>query len=107
MSDVGKQYGEQLAEATIGVVGGKVSPKIMSNVVNSKLFNINYGWGIKRGNFEFLYQEPNVKGGTFISYESTTSKWRISWDTAHSFRFHKGFGAEGRWHRDFLVIRPK
>ena len=84
----------------VSAIGNKVMPK----VIESKVFNHNGGYGYKAGNFEFLYREPNVKGGTFISYESSTSKWRVSWDPSHTFHYHTGLGKYGRVHRRFSIF---
>ena len=112
MYDAGYLYGGNLADATIiaGTLGATkaanaISAKVMPKIVKSELFSVNDGYGIKIGkNIEILYQEPRVDGGTFISYESASKKWRISWDPEPSFHYHSGFGREGRIHRKISIL---
>lgn len=81
--------------ALIGAGAGatKISPKIMPKVVNSKLFSMNDGYGIKVGkNIEMFYQNPNAAGGpggTFFNYKCPNGiRFRIDWDPAHGLHSH-------------------
>ena len=96
-----------MAAPVVKGIGKAVSNGIqkgMPKLVKSKVFSHNGGYGFKKGNFQFLYQEPNVGGGAFIDYRSSTTKWRIEWDELHSFHFHYGFGKQGRIHRKISLF---
>ncbi len=60
--------------------------------MHSRLFSHNNGYGYKVGkSLEFLYQNPNArggKGGTFVSYNGYWGKYRFDWDPANSFHTH-------------------
>jgi len=87
---------EQMAIAAITAGVAKVQPKIMSKIVNSKLFAGNGGYGFKIGNnIEILYQNPSfqkkygMSGGTFFSYSARSGKnFRIDWDPLHGLHSH-------------------
>jgi hypothetical protein len=51
-------------------------------------FSANGGYGVRLGKFEFMYRTPRVGGGTIISYQSATSKWRLDWDLKRSLHGH-------------------
>lgn len=83
--------------------GGKITSHSMPEIVKSKLFSANGGWGIKIGStskikhgrvvgrVEMLYRYINVKdGGTFISFndKNGVSKFRIDWDPVRGLHTH-------------------
>ncbi len=87
---------------------GKIEIKNhMPQIVNSKLFEINGGYGISigqtsksnYGNVNLLYQNPSflkdygIRGGTFVSILNDTGEclFRIDWDPKD------GLHTQGRW----------
>lgn len=78
---------ESVKSTTARVLNAK-----MPEIVKSKLFNINGGYGIKIGNsIEMFYQNPNASGGmggTILSYNGKFGKFRIDWDPTHLFHTH-------------------
>lgn len=88
-------YGSQAMSNGFNAIKSKIpdilNNKIMPKISKSKLFNGNNGYGYKIGkNTEMLYQNPNVKGVTFLSYKNpkTGTKFRIDWDPKHGFHKH-------------------
>jgi len=106
MHGIGKQYGGQLADATIVVEGAgvvKVAPKIIPKLSNRILFKIDKGYVLKygetskivnrrvTGRIEMLYGYADVKRGvTFISINLLDGicKFRFDWDPSHGFHSH-------------------
>ena len=66
--------------------------KKMPQILNSKLFSHNGGWGYKIGkSIEMFYRNPNAAGGpggTIFSYNGIFGKFRIDWDPLHGFHMH-------------------
>ena len=64
----------------------------MPQIVNSKLFSMNDGYGLKIGKYiEILYRNPNAQGGTggtLFSYKGPWGKIRIDWDPVHKWHMH-------------------
>ncbi len=101
---IGKTFGgiagEEMAEAaydsTVSTISILASTAIldqnMSQIVGSKLFAHNGGYGYKFGkSLELLYQNPNAQGGlggTIFSYNGYWGKLRLDWDPTNSFHFH-------------------
>ena len=71
---------------------GNVINQNMSQIVNSRLFGHNGGYGFRLGkSIELFYRNPNAKGGpggTIISYNGFWGKFRIDWDPTHHFHSH-------------------
>ena len=72
---------------------GKVSlEQSMPQIVKSKIFSANNGYGFKVGkNIEMFYRNPNAAGGlggTIFSYKGPLGKFRIDWDPTYGFHSH-------------------
>jgi RHS repeat-associated protein len=74
-----------------GVAFKEILDREMHNIVNSRLFSHNGGRGFKIGKTEFLYRNPNAKGGTgctIFSHNGIFGKFRLDWDPTHHFHMH-------------------
>ena len=97
---IGGDTGAKVAGSTYDVAvvaanlySGKVLlEQSMPQIVESKIFSINNGYGFKVGkHIEMFYQNPNAAGGpggTIFSYKGPLGKFRIDWDPAHGFHCH-------------------
>ena len=72
---------------------GKIElDKSMPQIIKSRIFSHNNGYGFKIGkHIEMFYQNPKAAGGpggTIFSYKGPLGKFRIDWDPAHGFHSH-------------------
>lgn len=82
-----------LAVVAANIYAGKVILEAsMPQIIDSKVFSANNGYGLKIGkSVEILYRNPNAAGGpggTIFSYKGILGKFRIDWDPSHGFHSH-------------------